>query len=269
MNRKKDLVRSLRDLGLEKMAARVDCCKRLVMGVGPNHALKPRRLGPCNTRVCRETRQRKGRNILRGFGNALGSMSAPKHVVFTQRNLAQLTKDELLIFQRQVRGLIAYMRRERGCCGGLVSYEFKYGLNGWHVHAHSILDLDFVPMDVLRRAWCFESQNRSIHIRRAWWTKDAPNPRGLKGLVQYIFKPEFEFDYGNPSLLRQFLTATWRVRLQEAFGTIRAGRDKTKRTVPPALVVSPAVVAARGFEEMIKRIEAISAKRSASDGDNS
>jgi hypothetical protein len=228
MNTKRKLIEGLSRVGgrFDRIAARIHYCRQPVMGAGPGGTVQLRRMGACNFRLCPETRRRIQSKVWASYGKALMEMETPKHLSLTVENVSILTMEDVRHFKDAVTEVLKFLRTKRGCRGGLYSFEAKHGSTGWHFHVHAIVDVGFIPRKMLRMAWLFESGAKNNFLKRAWWSKGNPNPDAARGLVNYIFKETFEFDYASPVLVEQFLDATYDLNLYGSFGSVRAGRVK-------------------------------------------
>ena len=79
-------------------------------------------------------------------------ISQPKHLVLTQKNFEVLTRGRV----RAHTQALAKMRRSRAMeavRGGCVSVEVTNEGNGWHLHSHWLLDVRWLEMEKVSRAW--------------------------------------------------------------------------------------------------------------------
>lgn len=76
----------------------------------------------------------------------------PKHLVLTMRNFPVLTGKKIRAFQK---ALLALRRRKLWAQvkGGCASLEITNGGDGWHLHAHLLLDVRWLDMNVLAVEW--------------------------------------------------------------------------------------------------------------------
>ncbi len=98
----------------------------------------------CNWRIA-ETRKK----LLQLWANKI---TQPKHVVLTQKNFPILTRRKILLFRRD----LARLRRTQlfdKVKGGCASIEITNENNGWHLHAHLLLDVRYLPGYDLSRVW--------------------------------------------------------------------------------------------------------------------
>ena len=106
----------------------------------------------CNLKWCprcqwRITERRK--NILALWGSRI---TQPKHLVLTQKNFQILTRARLRAHTRA----LAKMRRTKSLAavkGGCVSVEITNEGNGWHLHSHWLIDVRWLDMPSVARAW--------------------------------------------------------------------------------------------------------------------
>jgi len=80
------------------------------------------------------------------------TIKQPKHLVLTQRNFENLTRETIRCHTRH----LAAIRRTRSfdqVNGGCVSVEITNKGEGWHLHSHWLLDARFIPQDEVAIAW--------------------------------------------------------------------------------------------------------------------
>lgn len=76
------------------------------------------------------------------------TITQPKHLVLTISNFTILTRKRIRDFQKA----LLKLRRLKVCSeirGGCCSIEITKGASGWHLHAHLLLDADWIDMPIL------------------------------------------------------------------------------------------------------------------------
>lgn len=81
-----------------------------------------------------------------------GMVRNPKHVVLTARNAETLTRDYVRTFGKRL-GQLRRSKLFRSVKAGCQSLELTNEGRGWHLHAHLLLDVPFLPADELARKW--------------------------------------------------------------------------------------------------------------------
>lgn len=142
-------------------------------------------------------------------------ITQPKHLVLTQRNFETLTRTKI----RRHGLAIAKLRRHKlwkGVRGGCRSTEITNdGSNGWHLHSHFLLDVDWLAMDRVSVEWG-KLVNQEYGIVKI---KDARSIRYLGELTKYVCKPS-ELAGWQPEMIAQFIHAIEGQRFFATFGTL-------------------------------------------------
>lgn len=80
------------------------------------------------------------------------TIDQPKHLVLTMRNFAVLTRPKIRQFQKA----LLQLRKQKlwhSVRGGCASLEITNGKEGWHLHAHLLLDVRWLDMEDLSLHW--------------------------------------------------------------------------------------------------------------------
>jgi hypothetical protein len=80
------------------------------------------------------------------------TITQPKHVVLTARNTSSLSKTYVKWFKTGISKL-RRLKCHAGWRGGLSSLEVTNEGKGWHLHAHILVDANWVDASHLSRAW--------------------------------------------------------------------------------------------------------------------
>jgi hypothetical protein len=164
----------------------------------------------CGRRTCPDCRLLDYFRLRDLYGPALDMLQAPKLLTLTLRNVPILS-----------RGTVAHLR----CCmkklwkfygprirGGIYALEAVNTGRGWHVHAHAVIDADYLDQAELSRVWLrITGDSQIVHIRQAY------SPQGaLKYILKYLSKPPAVPE----GLLGAYETALKGVRLLHPFGRL-------------------------------------------------
>lgn len=76
----------------------------------------------------------------------------PKHLVLTMRNFTVLTRPKIRQFQKALLKL-RRLKIWKSVKGGCASLEITNGKEGWHLHAHLLLDVRWLDMAALSIQW--------------------------------------------------------------------------------------------------------------------
>lgn len=180
----------------------------------------------CNrTRICAIcTRFRKGRLLL-GYRTKLQSMSAPHLLTLTTFPTNHLTRDGVTQIPKAFSKLKRRARFKRAVAGGIASVELKHGEHGWLVHLHAVVDLEqALPKDWLKQAWTHLGGGYQVDLR--------PLESGTE-VRAFIYTLKGAELPGRVEQVRQFVHATWGLRLVQPWGNLHSlhGRKRSGRSI--------------------------------------
>lgn len=137
----------------------------------------------------------------------------PKHVVLTARNQSSLKS----MFKVVLAGVRKLRRREvfKQVRGGWCSFEVTNEGRGWHVHAHLLVDVRWLPADVLAREWaaCVGQDFAIVKV------KDAREKKYLAEVTKYSVKPSVFIQWPHSNRI-EFVQAIRGKRMFFAFGHV-------------------------------------------------
>jgi hypothetical protein len=141
-------------------------------------------------------------------------ISQPKHLVITQANFPILTGRKIREFQR------ALTKLRRADCwqdvrGGCASMEITHEGRGWHLHAHILLDVDWLEMPEVSKTWA-SLVGQEFAICKV---KDCRAGSYAQEVAKYVAKGS-DLAKWDAQLLLQFLFAIKGKRFFFAFGTL-------------------------------------------------
>lgn len=155
----------------------------------------------------------------------------PKHVVLTMKNFEVLTRRSIRKFQKA----FAKFRRTKlwsEVKGGCVSTEITNEGNGWHLHAHILADVRWLPADLLAIEWG-KAVGQQFGIVKV---KDARGKEYLGEVTKYVVKPAQLVSW-DVEHIAEFIHAIKGVRFFATFGSMFAIRKEMKKvldaTKPP------------------------------------
>jgi hypothetical protein len=167
----------------------------------------------CNKRFCPCCAWQKScerRKVLEACARLL---KQPKHVVLTARNQSSLQQ----MFKVVLAGVRKLRRREifSDVRGGWCSFEVTNEGRGWHVHAHLLVDVRWMPADVLAREWaaCVGQDFAIVKI------KDAREQKYLAELTKYTVKPSVFIRWPQENRV-EFVSALRGKRMFFSFGHV-------------------------------------------------
>jgi hypothetical protein len=184
----------------------------------------------CNIKWCprcswKITEKRK--NLIRLWAEKI---SQPKHLVLTQKNFPILTRRKIREHTRN----LAKMRRQKSMKhvrGGCVSVEITNEGNGWHLHSHWLVDVDWLPMADVSIAWGKIVKQEFAIVK----IKDVRKQDYLKEICKYVVEGS-ELAKWHPEEIQQFVRSVKGLRFFFSFGAlyklaplIRAELAQTKR----------------------------------------
>ncbi len=168
----------------------------------------------CNWRIARSRAE-----MLKAWSLQIAQ---PKHVVLTQKNFPVLTRRKIRDFGRN----FAKLRRNRiwkGTRGGCISTEITNEGRGWHLHAHILVDSDWVDAGQLAIEWG-KLTGQEFGIVKV---KDAREQSYLGEITKYVVKGAQLASWA-PEEIAQFIRAIRGVRFFAAFGTLFHMQRKIK-----------------------------------------
>lgn len=145
-----------------------------------------------------------------------------KHVVLTQRNSEFITRTRIRKFQ----AALVRLRRTKlfkGLKGGVCSIEITNEDRGWHLHAHLLLDIRYIPKQQLSEEWG-RQVNQDFAIVDV---KDAREVDYVKQVSKYVCKGS-DLAKWPPHQIWEFICAIKGIRFFTTFGSINKHRDDIK-----------------------------------------
>jgi Replication protein len=139
----------------------------------------------------------------------------PKHLVLTQKNFPVLTRARLRTF---VKNLAALRRRKifRPVKGGTCSIEITNEGNGWHLHAHLLLDVRWLDMRTVARVWGKQVGQLFAIVK----IKDVSQREYLKEVSKYVVEGS-ELAKWPAEQINEFVRAVKGCRFFGSFGSMR------------------------------------------------
>jgi hypothetical protein len=142
------------------------------------------------------------------------NITQPKHLVLTITNFTILTRKRIRDFQKA----LVRLRKQKlwgtirgGCC----SIEITKGQTGWHLHAHLLLDTDWVEMPRLAAAWSAQVGQHFAICK----IKDVRETDYVKEISKYVAKGS-DLASWEPEHLMEFINAIKGLRFFFQFGTL-------------------------------------------------
>jgi hypothetical protein len=169
----------------------------------------------CNIKWCPRCQWRvtlKRQQLIQAWAKRIRQ---PKHLVTTQSNFPILTRRTI---REHVRNLARFRRRKvfKSVRGGCVSTEITNEQRGWHLHAHWLLDVDWLDMAVVSQVWGkIVGQNFAI-VK----VKDVRGGDYVAEIVKYLAKGS-EIASWEPDQINEFVTAIRGCRFFGSFGALR------------------------------------------------
>lgn len=220
----------------------------------------------CNLKWCPRCQQRLGqirRNLISLWAKRI---SQPKHVVLTHKNIPTLTRK---IYRNHTR-LLAKLRRTKFTTkitfewqrkksgrrrtirkwmpprptgktitshpwlGGCVSTETTNEGNGWHVHAHLLIDCRFVSAGRLAKEWAKLVGQKFALVK----VMDVREKDYLQEICKYVVEGS-ELAKWAPDLINEFVQAQRGLRMFNSFGSLREMAPEIRREINAQKPPSP------------------------------
>lgn len=152
-------------------------------------------------------------------------VAQPKHLVTTQTNFTVLTPGRI----RDNSRALAKLRRSRPFCsvkGGCVSVELTNIGNGWHLHAHWLLDARWLDMEKISRAWGKLVGQHFAIVK----VKDARDTDYLREVTKYLAKGS-DVAKWPAELIHQYVVAIKGRRFFFPFGSLFKQGKEIRREI--------------------------------------
>ena len=166
----------------------------------------------CNRKWCPLCNYKIGRaraEVIRAWARRI---EQPKHLVLTMKNFSVLTRKRIREFQK---ALLAFRRREvmAGVDGGCASLEITNGGEGWHLHAHCLLNVRRLDMHRVALEWG-ELLGQQFGIVKI---KDVRGTEYVQEVAKYVAKGSELASWDGHQLL-EFVNAIRGIRFFATFG---------------------------------------------------
>lgn len=174
----------------------------------------------CDNFYCPECQPRLANDRRRTVEWWTREVQQPKHVVLTVKNIPDLTKAHVHEF---VKWLNRLRRRKfaRNWNGGFRSLEVTNEGNGWHLHAHLLVDAHWIDKFKLSEEW----QSVTNGMGRIVDVSDAREKNYLAEVTKYAVKG-VELACWSPDKIKKFIEAFKGVRTFAVFGSLYGLRSK-------------------------------------------
>lgn len=150
------------------------------------------------------------------------TIEQPKHLVLTMRNFPVLTRPKIRQFQKA----LAKLRKRNlwdDVRGGCMSIEVTNGGDGWHLHAHCLLDVRFIDIRKVAVEWgSLVGQEFGI-----CFIKDCRGTDYLAEVSKYVAKGS-ELAKWDGNQIWEFVCAIRGVRFFFAFGSLHGMQRQIK-----------------------------------------
>jgi Replication protein len=176
----------------------------------------------CNLKwcpLCSWRLVKKRQQLLRIWAS---KVKRPKHLVLTQKNFPVLTRRKL---KEHTQSLAKFRRSKafEGCRGGSVSVEITNEGNGWHLHSHWLLDVDWLDMAEVSKTWG-KLVGQSFAVVKI---KEVGETDYVREVTKYVTEGS-ELAKWQPNHILEFVTAIKGRRFFFTFGTLRGFSEQVK-----------------------------------------
>lgn len=174
----------------------------------------------CDNFFCPECQPRLSQDRKKAVEWWTRSVSQPKHVVLTVKNIRDLTKSHIKEFRRWFTNL----RRSKFAqhwAGGFYSIEVTNEGEGWHLHLHALINAHWIDSFGLSEAW----KKATNGFGRIVKVKDARGENYLAEVTKYCVKG-VQLAAWKPEQIATFIDAFRGVRTFGVFGDLYGMRTK-------------------------------------------
>ena len=157
----------------------------------------------------------------------------PKHLVLTCRNRNSLSKNYVKYFKSAL-GKLRRSNLFESVRGGLTSLEVTNEGRGWHLHAHLLLDSDYLPCETIASKWA-DLIGQDFAIVKIKSVKDQSY---LREVTKYVVKGSDLASWPGHEIA-EFIDAMTGIRCFGTFGTLfkdRAKRARAKKELAPKMM---------------------------------
>jgi hypothetical protein len=178
------------------------------------------------------------------------TIDQPKHLVLTITNFFVLTRKRIRDFQKalvKLRKQKVFAAVRGGCC----SIEITKGATGWHLHAHLLLDTDWVDMPKLAPAWSALVGQQFAIVK----VKDVRGSDYVQEVSKYVAKGS-DLATWEPEHLMEFVNAIKGLRFFFQFGSLLKRGKQIKRDLLAAR--GPGKTCKCGCSRIVYESEALS-----------
>lgn len=149
----------------------------------------------------------------------------PQHVVLTQRNFLNISREKM---REHYRNLTRIREQSvwKNVLGGCTSIEMTNKGEGWHLHSHSLIDCNFIPVDELARAWGKLVGQEFAIVHR----KNIDSGAYEKEICKYVCKPAELVRWKTKDILN-FIEAIHGTRFFFKFGSLLKASAEIKRSI--------------------------------------
>jgi hypothetical protein len=177
----------------------------------------------CNRKYCPRCSPKLAKLRIAKLKIWASKITQPKHLVLTMRNFPVLTGRKIREFQK---ALLQLRKRElwREVKGGCATIEITNSGEGWHLHAHLLLDVRWLDMSELAKVWgnLVGQQFGIVKI------KDVRGQEYLAEVAKYVVKGN-ELAKWEPEQIWEFICAIRGKRFFFAFGSLFQMTKEIKR----------------------------------------
>lgn len=177
----------------------------------------------CNLKWCPRCQWRlteKRKKVLELWSQRIAQ---PKHLVLTQKNFPILTRSRIRSHTKalaKMRRTVALSRARGGC----VSVEVTNENNGWHLHSHWLLDVRWLDMPSVSKAWGKLVGQEFAIVK----VMDCRERSYLQEVTKYVCDGS-EMAKWRPEHLLEFVTAIKGRRFFFAFGSLFHSQPEIRR----------------------------------------
>lgn len=151
--RKRRIAQAFLDAGRFKIAQHLRDCEEvfrhaICVECGEDFFIRDR----CRSRVCPLCSYQESKKRGEWIERMTLGMAYPKMLTLTMPTWTESPRVGIKFLREKFNELRRHPRFEK-CKGGAYQIELKPKENGWHIHLHAILDIPFLPFQVITRVW--------------------------------------------------------------------------------------------------------------------
>jgi Replication protein. len=163
-----------RTFKLDKLSNRFRFCKQKFLVLECANCGEERVAVPnsCNVRICEKCLLKAFMKLKKKYSPIVKKMRKPKFMTLTWENVPILTSKVLDKIHKDVSNFLRRKGIKEHVRGGIYALEVTHKGNGWNIHVHFLIDMDYIDQKRISEIWLKVTKNspiidiRSIYLKK-------------------------------------------------------------------------------------------------------